>query len=215
MAFPLAGMRPQTTEQKHNYRELRFSLSVFKYSALLISREINMKQPVVTKGPVQTTEDSNGWCRLYCHMLPYRGSRASWVRSQARAVWHVPFIPELQKSRCVLPGFLQVWYTQSSLVWEIWKLDLCGIADSLTTAWYYQRHGANHNFSVKGIYVRNNGKDTAKGKQQPSKQQKCGDVFLCCNAMLTRIPSLVYRSFNIWTPDTSLLLIFISMCIDA
>lgn len=60
MAPPLARMRPQTTEQKQNYRELRSSLSTFKYPALLISREINMKQPVVTKGPGQTTEDSNG-----------------------------------------------------------------------------------------------------------------------------------------------------------
>lgn len=57
MASPLPGMRLQTREQKQNYRELRSQLSLFKYPALLISREINMKQPVVIKGHVQSTEE--------------------------------------------------------------------------------------------------------------------------------------------------------------
>lgn len=56
---------------------------------------------------------------------PTEGAGQVGLDAQARALWHVPFVPELQRSRCVLPGFLQVWYSVLSgvgdmKIWPLW-----------------------------------------------------------------------------------------------
>lgn len=135
----------------------------------------------------------------------------------AWAGWTWPFYP--------LTAEIKVWPPQlfRSLNSSVFsgvgdtKTYLCAIADSLTVAWYYQRHGANCHLSVKRVCTRNNEKDTANGKQQPWNWQICGVVLLLCDTLLTRNTSAssLQGSSHVWTPDTSLLFILSFMCIDA
>lgn len=130
-------------------------------------------------------------------------------------MWIWPFYPWTAETEAWPPHIFGSLNNSVLLMWD--KTYLCAIAGSLTMARCYQRHGANRHLSVKKICMRNNWKVTANGKWQPWNQQYCGAALLLCNPLLTRNASASsrYGSSHIWTPDTSLLLIFSFMCIDA